>query len=179
MRLLVTLAMTALLSFAAAAKDVEPPLETIEALDLPKYLGTWYEIAKFPNWFQKNCAGSTRADYSLQPDGTVQVVNSCKLESGIIQQAVGTARQIGGATSPKLQVRFAPAWLSFLPMVWGDYWVIDIDPDYTLAAVSEPRRDYLWVLARTPQVDPRRYQDLLGRLARRGFDIGKLEVTRQ
>lgn len=179
MKLLVTLAIAMLVSFGAAAKDIEPPLEPVATLDVPRYMGTWYEIAKFPNSFQKKCVGSTRAEYSLQPDGTVQVVNSCKVASGATEQAVGTARQIGAATSPKLEVRFAPAWLSFLPMVWGDYWVIDIDPDYALVAVSEPRREYLWVLSRTPQVDQRRYQELLGRLAGRGFDATKLEVTKQ
>ena len=89
------------------------------------------------------------------------------------------ARQIGAADSPKLEVRFAPAWLSFLPMVWGDYWVIDLDPDYRLVAVSEPSREYLWVLSRTPAVDAQAYEALLARLAARGFDLGKLERTLQ
>ena len=84
-----------------------------------------------------------------------------------------------GAASPTLKVRFAPAWLSFLPMVWGDYWVIDLDPDYQLAAVSEPGRDYLWILARTPTVSRQAYGALLDRLERQGFDLSKLEVTRQ
>jgi len=179
MRLLVALTMAFLVSFGAAAKDIEFPLEPVAALDVPRYMGTWHEIAKYPNSFQRKCVGSTRAEYSLQPDGTVRVVNSCKVASGATEQAVGAARQIGGATSPKLEVRFAPAWLSFFPMVWGNYWVIDIDPDYQLVAVSEPRREYLWVLSRTPQVDQPRYEELLSRLAARGFDTGKLEVTTQ
>ena len=177
MRRLVTLTMASLVSFGAAAKDIESPLEPVAALDVPRYMGTWHEIAKYPNSFQRKCVGSTRAEYSLQPDGTVQVINRCKVASGETEQATGAAQQIGGATSPKLKVRFAPAWLSFLPMVWGDYWVIDIDPDYHLVAVSEPRREYLWVLSRTPQVEPRQYGELLSRLAARGFDTSKLEVT--
>ena len=76
-------------------------------------------------------------------------------------------------------MRFAPAWLSFLPLVWGDYWIIDLDPDYQLAAVSEPGRDYLWVLSRTREVDAKAYDALLKRLAEHGFDLGKLERTRQ
>ncbi len=92
---------------------------------------------------------------------------------------LGAARQIGPATSPKLQVRFAPAWLSVLPFVWGNYWVIDLDERYELVAISEPKREYLWVLSRSPQVDPARYQALLGRLKALGLDTHKLEVTVQ
>ena len=163
------------LSSTAAAE----PLQPIAALDLPRYMGTWYEIARYPNWFQKKCVGDTRADYSLQPNGRVQVINRCREASGELSEAVGMARQIGAADSPKLEVRFAPAWLSFLPMVWGDYWVIDLDPDYRLVAVSEPSREYLWVLSRTPAVDAQAYEALLARLAARGFDPGKLERTTQ
>lgn len=161
---------------AHAAADA---LQPIAALDVPRYMGTWYEIAKYPNWFQKKCVGDTRADYSLQPDGRVQVINRCREANGELSEAVGMARQLGAADSPKLEVRFAPAWLSFLPMVWGDYWVIDLDPDYQLVAVSEPGREYLWVLSRTPEVDAQAYEALLARLAARGFDPGKLERTAQ
>ena len=169
-----------LVSLPAVTGDASAePLQTIAALDVPRYMGTWYEIARYPNWFQKKCVGDTRADYSLQADGRVQVINRCREASGELSEAVGMARQIGAADSPKLEVRFAPAWLSFLPMVWGDYWVIDLDPDYRLVAVSEPSREYLWVLSRTPAVDAQAYEALLARLAARGFDPGKLERTTQ
>jgi len=174
----VALGMHASVALSADAATTEP-LQTIAALDVPRYMGTWYEIAKYPNWFQKKCVGDTSADYSLQPDGRVQVINRCREASGELSEAVGMARQIGAADSPKLEVRFAPAWLSFLPMVWGDYWVIDLDPDYRLVAVSEPSREYLWVLSRTPAVDAQAYEALLARLAARGFDPGKLERTTQ
>ncbi len=93
--------------------------------------------------------------------------------------AVGEARQIGPATSPKLQVRFAPAWLSMLPFVWGDYWVVDLDEGYQLVAVSEPKREYLWVLSRTPNVLPGAFDALMGRLRKQGFDLERLERTKQ
>ncbi|MDV7400615.1 lipocalin family protein, partial [Arthrospira platensis SPKY1] len=86
---------------------------------------------------------------------------------------------IGGENSPKLKVRFAPSWLSFLPMVWGDYWVIDLDPSYQLAAVSEPKRKYLWILSRSPTVDPHVYEALIQRLEKMGFDTEQLEVSPQ
>jgi len=154
-------------------------LRTIPALDVPRYMGVWYEIAKFPNWFQRQCVGATRAAYSLKPDGSVQVINRCRTQSGETTEAVGEARQVGPASSAQLEVRFAPAWLSFLPLVWGDYWVIDLDERYQLVAVSEPKKAYLWILARTPHVDPHDYQRLLERLSKMGFDLSKLELTRQ
>jgi apolipoprotein D and lipocalin family protein len=164
---------------AARNRHAGADLATIASLDVPRYLGAWYEIAKYPNRFQKQCDGYTTAHYSLLPDGGLQVINRCRRADGRIDEAVGAARQLGGADSPKLKVRFAPGWLSFLPMVWGDYWVIDLDPDYQLAAVSEPKREYLWILSRTPTVPRQAYAALLDRLARQGFDPGKLEMTKQ
>jgi apolipoprotein D and lipocalin family protein len=155
------------------------PLQTVAAIQVPRYMGVWFEIAKYPNSFQKKCVANTQATYSLLADNTVRVVNRCTESDGKVKEAIGTARQIGEASSPRLKVRFAPAWLSFLPMVWGDYWVIDLDPDYKLVAVSEPERNYLWVLSRTPKVEPQAYQQLLGRLQSKGFELSKLERTRQ
>lgn len=162
---------------AASATGEKAPLATIAALDVPRYMGRWYEIAKFPNWFQKKCVGDTSAEYSLRPDGGVQVINRCRMENGEWNEAIGDARQVGGPTSPKLEVRFAPAWLSFIPAVWGDYWVIDLDPAYQLVAISEPQREYLWVLSRNPQVGMDVFDALLQRLRLLGFDPRKLEPT--
>lgn len=162
-----------------AQETATPPVKTIAALDVPRYLGTWYEIAKFPNWFQKKCVSNTKAVYSLRADGNLKVLNSCKTSNGEVSDAEGTARQIGAQDSPKLEVRFAPDWLSFLPLVWGDYWVIDLDPQYQVAAVSDPKREYLWVLSRTPQLDPKIYDALLQRLQQQQFDTRKLELTVQ
>jgi apolipoprotein D and lipocalin family protein len=151
----------------------------IPSLDLPRYMGEWFEIAKFPNRFEKDCDGFTTATYSLLQDGTVKVVNRCRHEDGRFEAVTGSARQVGGPASPTLEVRFAPAWLSLLPPVWADYWVIDLDPDYKLAAVSEPRGEYLWILARTPTVRAQDYHALLARLAGQGFDTARLVRTRQ
>jgi apolipoprotein D and lipocalin family protein len=168
---------------AAVIDKAEPvpvqALSPVVALDVPRYMGLWYEIAKYPNWFQRNCVAATRAEYSLQDDGRVQVANRCQMASGETNQAMGVARQVGAASSAMLEVRFAPAWLSFIPAVWGDYWVIDIDDAYQLVAVSEPERKYLWVLSRTPTINSKTYADLLTRLASKGFDVSKLDLTRQ
>jgi apolipoprotein D and lipocalin family protein len=162
-----------------SAPESLPPVATIAKLDVPRYMGTWHEIAKFPNRFQAKCMANTRARYLAQTDGSVQVLNSCITADGSTIDALGLAKQVGPAASPKLQVRFAPAWLSWLPMVWGDYWVIDLDADYQLAAVSDAKREYLWVLSRTPQVNAKAYDALLERLKAQHFDVQKLERTPQ
>lgn len=185
-RLITTLLACAGWTFAGA-QSPEPgsmapavgPLLTIASLDVPRYMGTWFEIAKYPNRFQKHCVADTQAEYRLLADGGVQVVNRCRTAGGAMDEAIGEARQTGAANSPRLQVRFAPAWLSWLPFVWGNYWVIDLDNRYQLAAVSEPKRQYLWVLSRTPAVSADAYAALLARLKAQGFDLERLERTRQ
>jgi apolipoprotein D and lipocalin family protein len=164
---------------AAPAQTAAPPepLQTIARLDVGRYLGTWYEIAKYPNRFQRQCVADTSALYRLRDDGQLDVINRCRQANGEVAEAVGRARQDGPADSPKLKVRFAPAWLSWLPMVWGNYWVIDLDAGYQLVAVSEPSRGYLWVLSRTPTVEAGTYQALLNRLREKGFDLTRLERT--
>ena len=154
-----------------------PPVQTIASLDVTRYMGTWFELAKFPNVFQRRCVSNTRAVYTLNVDNTVQVLNRCRIQDGSMIEALGQAKQIGNATSPVLKVRFAPEWLGWLPLVWGDYWVIDLDDQYQLAAVSDAKREYLWVLSRSPKTDPRQYAALLQRLQQQGFDVDKLEVT--
>jgi len=161
---------------AAAPPPIPLP---IPALDLPRYLGHWYEIARYPNRFQQRCASDAQADYRLQPDGEIRVLNRCRRADGTPEVAEGVARQLGGANSARLEVRFAPAWLSWVPVVWGDYWVIDLDPDYRLAAVSEHRREFLWILSRQPEVDPVEYAALLRRLTAMGFDLNRLQSSTQ
>lgn len=121
MKKVITTAILFALSLQANAADTPmaaaKPVVTIAALDVPRYMGTWYEIAKFENRFQKKCTGFTSAMYSALPDDKVQVVNRCQGSSGEIIEAIGEARQVGNSSSPKLKVRFAPAFLSFLPMV--------------------------------------------------------------
>ena len=170
---------TLLVAGTASAQTDPTALQPIASLDVARYQGTWFEIAKYPNRFQKKCVRNTRADYQPQSNGTLQVINRCAMADGQTTEALGAARQVGPADSPKLEVRFAPAWLSFLPLVWGDYWVIDLDPQYQLVAVSEPKREYLWVLSRTPKVEAVAYQALLTRLAQGGFDLKRLQPSAQ
>jgi apolipoprotein D and lipocalin family protein len=173
----IALALLAWLALMSAAQAQLAPLQTVPSVDVPRYMGTWHEIAKYPNWFQKKCVSSTQATYSLQADGRVQVLNRCKTDKGEWSEALGAARQMGGPTSAQLKVRFAPEWLSFIPLVWGDYWIIDLDPDYQWVVVSEPKREYLWILSRTPQMSAATYQSLLGKLNTLGFDLKRIEPS--
>lgn len=186
-RLRCTAAAVAMLLAAACAHSQKRPagdagpagqaVMAIESLDLQRYMGQWFELAKFPNRFQAKCVGDTSAQYELQPDATVKVINRCRLQDGRMDEAVGLARRMGAASSATLQVRFAPRWLAFLPFVWGDYWVIDLDPDYQLAAVGDPGREYLWILSRIPTVSAAAYDALTERLRRQGFEVERLQRT--
>jgi apolipoprotein D and lipocalin family protein len=163
-------------SLAASDKS----LEVVPELDLGRYAGLWYEIARLPNRFQKVCQGDVTATYELREDGTIKVINACIGKNGELEKAEGVAR-VSDSSGPasKLEVRFAPAFLSFLPFVWGDYWVIDLASDYSHAVVGSPGRDYLWVLSRTPQMDQKLYNSILEKLRISGYDIDKLVRTPQ
>lgn len=154
-------------------------VRAVSSVDLKQYSGRWYEIARYPNKFQTKCAGNVTADYSLNPDGTIRVVNRCLKKNGEITESVGKAKNKDAATNSKLEVRFAPSFLSFIPSVWGDYWIIDLDPKYQYAVVGDPKREYLWILSRTPTMDDALYQQLLRNTETMGYDPIKLIKTHQ
>ena len=168
-------AMTALLPMVCAA---ESQVKSISEFEVSRYMGTWYEIAKLPNWFQRKCVQGTQAQYKILGSTQIEVNNKCITSSGGEIQATGLARPNGSGRPAQLEVRFAPEWTAWLPMVWGAYWVLDLDADYQLAAVGDPSRSYLWILSRTPVVSAERYDAVLKRLKLMGFDITKLEKTR-
>lgn len=159
---------------AAASSAAAAPLRPVAGLDLPRYMGRWYELARYPNRFQEQCAAAATAEYTLLATGRVQVVNRCPQAGGKVDEAVGEARRVGPEGAATLQVRFAPAWLSLLPQVWGDYWVVELDADYRLAVVSEPKREYLWVLSRGPTLPAAEWSALEARLRALGFDPARL-----
>lgn len=168
-----------LLIVAAALLAGPDRLDVVSNLDLNKYAGRWYEIARLPNRFQTKCAGDVEANYALLPDGRISVVNTCREASGKITEAAGVARRVEGAPPSVLQVRFAPAFLSFLSAVWGDYQVIALDAAHMHAVVGSPDRKYLWVLSRTPVLDSVTYDQLLTVAKVQGFDISKVVKTQQ
>ena len=154
-------------------------VKSIPEFDVSRYMGTWYEISKLPNWFQRKCVQGTQARYKVLGPTQIEVNNKCTTASGEEIQAIGLARPNGSGRPAQLEVRFAPEWTAWLPMVWGAYWVLDLDTDYQLAAVGDPSKSYLWILSRTPQVSAERYGAVLQRLNMMGFDITQLEKTRQ
>jgi apolipoprotein D and lipocalin family protein len=155
-------------------------IKAVDKVELKRYVGKWHEIALLPNRFQAMCLTDTTAEYVLQPNGKIQVTNRCRNADGKQEEVIGAAKNAeGDTTNAKLKVRFAPAWLSFLPQVWGDYWVIELDPDYRYAVVSEPSRKFLWILSRTPKMKETTYQGVVERLKAKGYDTSKLKLTPQ
>ena len=153
------------------------PLAVVPSLDYARYSGAWFEIARLPNRFQAMCAGNVTAAYVQRPDGRIGVTNRCLESSGRLREAVGVARRVDGEPSSVLKVRFAPAVLSFLPMVWGDYQVLALGQDYDYAMVGSPNRSYLWVLSRTPTMESRVYQQIITQAESQGFEVSALVET--
>jgi apolipoprotein D and lipocalin family protein len=170
---------TALLPVAlASAAGAQRPVQTVDSVDLNRYIGEWFEIARFPNRFQRQCLGDVHALYALRPDGRLDVVNRCRTDDGI-SEARAVARVVDSRSGAKLKVRFAPAFLSFVPAVWGDYWVVGLAPDYSWATVGSPDRKYLWILARTAAVGTDTYAAALEAARSNGFDVARLIRTEQ
>lgn len=153
-----------------AGVDRKSELEVVGAVDLSRYAGRWYEIARLPNRFEKKCADSVTATYTLRSDGKVKVVNRCRKANGEYTTATGKAKIVDKKTNAKLKVTF------FWPF-YGDYWILDLGPNYEYAVVGAPNRDYLWILSRTPQLDEQLYQSLLAKMAARGFETERMIRT--
>ncbi len=169
-----------LLAGTATLADATQPRAVVPSVDLSRYAGKWYEIARLPNRFQKNCVGEVAATYSLLANNQMKVVNKCRQKNGQTMRAEGQAR-LANKSGPnsKLEVRFAPAWLSWLSAVWGDYWIIDLADDYSYAVVGTPDRKYLWILARAPNLDEAMYQRIIQQTAAQGFAVAQVVKTRQ
>lgn len=150
------------------------PLNVVEQVDVERYMGRWYEIARYPNFFQEADCVATTADYTLRDDGRVRVINRCRRGSldGPEESIEGVARVVDSNTNAKLKVRF------FWPFE-GDYWIIGLDPDYEWAVVGEPRRRFLWILSRTPAVSEDVYADIVMRLPEQLYGLERLLRTLQ
>jgi apolipoprotein D and lipocalin family protein len=161
-----------IMSLASCSATGDIP-KTVSKVDLQKYAGKWYEIARFPNSFQKNCFCST-AEYTLTDKGYVKVFNACRKGglNGKVSSITGKAFPVVGSSNAKLRVQF------FWPFR-ADYWIIGLADDYSWAAVSGPSRKYLWILSRSPQMDEAVYQHVLLMLRENGFDLSLLERTQQ
>ena len=150
-------------------------LPTVPSVDLQRYAGRWYEVARLPNRFERKCVGDVTATYGLRAGGGLDVLNQCRLADGSMISAKGVARlaEKNGSTA-RLEVRFAPEWLGFLPFVWGGYWVIALADDYSWSMVGAPDREYLWILSRNPGMARSDINALLVKAQAMGFDTSSI-----
>ncbi len=159
--------------FLSTTIAMSQSLQTVPYVDLKKYAGKWYEIAAFPQWFQKGCYCST-AEYTLTDKGFVIVENNCNKNSinGKQSNIKGKAFVEENSGNAKLKVQF------FWPFK-AKYWIIDLADDYSYAVIGHPKRKYLWILSRTPTMDDAIYQQIISRIKEKGFDISKIKMTKQ
>ena len=169
-RILLTLGVIFGLAAAVRATPVELP--TVGHVDLSRYVGTWYEIARYPNRFERDCDRDVTAQYSMRSDGQIRVVNECTTAQGKIKRSVGSALVVDTTTNAKLKVTF------FWPF-YGKYWIIDLGQNYEYAVVGEPSREYLWILSRSAEMPDSTYQQIERRLSALAYDGAKLVRTKQ
>lgn len=183
-RLLATAAisLSALQTPAASEATTPAPIAALASLNIPAYMGTWYQVAWFPNRFQKQCVSDTAATYRRLPgvEG-VEVINSCRLEDGSLDSVVGLARPAGSEVRgdqlepAKLEVSFLPRLLRWIP-AWGAYWVMQRADDGRYVVIGEPSRQYLWVLSRTPRLAPADETAIRSQLAQQGYDLTRWQA---
>lgn len=177
--ILLVVSTTALISSVLASfgsDDVdERPVTPVGRVDLERYAGLWYEIAKIPNRFQKQCARGTTAEYTLRDDGRIDVVNRCIKDNGEGDEAKGVAKIEDTDSNAKLKVSFV-SFIGWRPF-WGDYWIIGLDEDYRWAVVGTPNRKYGWVLSRKPSLDDVTLATIFELLERNGYERDHFEMS--
>lgn len=153
------------------------PLDTVEFVELNRYLGKWYEISRFEQKFQKGCT-ATEANYSLRPDGDIKVINRCNLNSpdGKLKESEGRAWIVDENSNAKLKVQFF-ALGRRLPLFAGNYWILDLDENYNHVIVGDKSRKYLWILSRNKVMDDKTYNNLVNKAKSLKFDVSKLVKT--
>lgn len=162
----------ALVAAPVAYAATPAPVATVTQVDLTRYVGTWFEIAHFPMFFQRKCVGDTTAEYRGNADGTIAVTNRCRNDRGGMEEAEGTATVVPDSGNARLKVTF------FRPFK-GDYWVIGLDPEYRWAVVGAPDRDTLWILARTATLSATDLERALATARAQGYELDKLTFTPQ
>ncbi len=169
---------SALLSFSAANSSAND-VKAVEKVDLVRYQGAWHEIASIPQFFQRKCVRDTIATYSLLDGGEVKVENTCTRDDGGKERAEGRARLYDSAETSKLTVTFLQLLGAFRYWAGGDYWVIELDPNYQWVVVGHPSRKYGWVLSRTPTQSVATLAEIIGRIKAQGYDACEFIITPQ
>ncbi len=163
---------------AMIARKPAKPLATVAHVDLDRFAGMWFEIARMPTRAEDRCERDVTATYEVMDSG-LRVINRCRRADGRIKSAVGRARVVGDRTNARLQVSFAPSFLDALPLVWGDYWILDLADDYGAAMVGTPDRKHLWLLSRTPTLAGTELSAFIARAHQQEFDTARLVYTEQ
>lgn len=177
--LLVLLILMALLApHNVAASNANPDeLQVVQEVDLNRYIGKWHEIASIPVWFQKDCASGSTAEYTLAEGGEIDVLNRCCSKEGTVKEAKGRAWIIDKNCPAKLKVGFV-SFLGFWPFK-GDYWIIDLHPDYHYVVIGHPSRKLGWILSRTPQLPEEVLTGIAERLKNKGYNFSDFKMTDQ
>lgn len=162
-----------MICFFVSASWAKTAPQTVANVDLARYMGKWYEIARIPNTFQKPCLRAVTANYSLLANNHVRGTNTC-LKAGGELFSLTVDGKIQDKTNAKIVFKITSSWLRWIPMLKADYWIVDLADNYSYAAVATPDSQYLWILARQPQLDDTVYQQLIKRLAKQGFTVDKL-----
>lgn len=168
----------ALLAIALIGPAAAQDIVTVEKVDMARYAGTWYEIARLPNKLQAECAGDVSTTFRLRGMRTFDIETRCRRADGSEEVDVGIARVQDPATNAKMEWRFLPLALAWWPFAWTDYWIVDLAPDYSYAVAAVPTREALWILARKPELDKPTYDRLVAKARAMGFETGKLIRTR-
>lgn len=166
-----------IISVIAVMGQTDKPLTTVKYVDLKKYAGTWYEIARIPNSFQDHCIKNTMAKYILDEKGKIKVINSCIDEDGEIDDVEGVAKVVDKTSNSKLEVSFV-SFLGIRPF-WGDYWIIGLGKDYDYAVIGSPGRKYGWILSRTKILNEEQINEVKLILKNNGYDFRKFATSKQ
>jgi len=162
---------------AIYAQDKKSSPQTVKSVDLKKYAGTWYEIAKIPNRFQSDCDRNTTATYKIREDGKIAVLNKCIEKDGSVNDAEGVAVVADKKSNAKLEVSFVS--ILGINLFWGDYWIIGLDDNYKYAVVGHPERKYGWILCREPKMPEEDLKKVYALLKEQGYDTNKFMMTKQ
>lgn len=165
------------MSVGLAVTSQAKSVETVEAVDLVRYQGQWFEIASIPQSFQKKCLANVTADYKILPDQLVEVLNSCDTSSGR-DVAEGRAKIVDTETNAKLKVTFVKLF-KWVFAFGGDYWIIDLEPNYNYVVVGHPTREYGWILSRQPSLSMQDLVSISERLKEQGYNTCSFITTRQ
>ena len=150
---------------------------TVDSVNLNKYVGLWYEIAKIPNSFQSKCDHNTTAEYKLRDDGKIDVTNKCIEKDGSVNVANGIAKVVDSKTNAKLEVSFVR--ILGINLFWGDYWIIGLDKNYRYAVVGTPTRKYGWILSRIPVLPKEDLENIFKLLLQQGYNPKDFQFTVQ